>query len=261
VRLVHSADEAVEEINQFYSNYHSSRWLKNQFVIRMHHPLSEAALYDMQKVCRLAPEWPVHQQAYSGAEHERQFQPSDAAGVRLQWPGPGPPAGAGGFHQLAGELGQAATHAYHAAGQGGVEGQLKVLAAWGQSGPAFQQCSVIVEIPPAEQAPIISIENHGKPKPGLLGTAARVLRALPGELALPDILQLRCANPPRSHAGPARYQRAQATLAQLFANTRRAVARAGTVADEAFEVTGFTQQPFFGSRSRAGSIISSEAPR
>ena len=38
VRLVHSADEAVEEINQFYSNYHSSRWLKNQFVIRMHHP-------------------------------------------------------------------------------------------------------------------------------------------------------------------------------------------------------------------------------
>jgi predicted Rossmann-fold nucleotide-binding protein len=62
VRLVHSADEAVEEINQFYSNYHSSRWLKNQFVIRMHHPLSEAALHDIRKVCRLAPEWPFHQQ-------------------------------------------------------------------------------------------------------------------------------------------------------------------------------------------------------
>jgi len=48
VRLVHSADEAVAEINQFYSNYHSSRWLKNQFVMRMQHPLSEQALERLQ---------------------------------------------------------------------------------------------------------------------------------------------------------------------------------------------------------------------
>ena len=71
VRLVHSADEAVEEINQFYSNYHSSRWLKSQFVIRMHHPLSEAALYDIQEgFADLRLSGKYHQQPDSGAEHE-----------------------------------------------------------------------------------------------------------------------------------------------------------------------------------------------
>ncbi|QXI37331.1 LOG family protein [Pseudomonas xantholysinigenes] len=71
VRLVHSADEAVEEINQFYSNYHSSRWLKNQFVIRMHHPLSEAALHDVEEgFADLRLSGRYHQQADSGAEHE-----------------------------------------------------------------------------------------------------------------------------------------------------------------------------------------------
>lgn len=44
MRLAHSVEDAVEEIAQFYRNYHSSRWLKDLFVIRMHHPLSEAAL-------------------------------------------------------------------------------------------------------------------------------------------------------------------------------------------------------------------------
>ncbi|WP_343585187.1 LOG family protein [Pseudomonas sp.] len=71
LRLVHSADEAVEEINQFYSNYHSSRWLKSQFVIRMHHPLSEAALYDIQEgFADLRLSGKYHQQPDSSAEHE-----------------------------------------------------------------------------------------------------------------------------------------------------------------------------------------------
>ncbi|WP_296178596.1 TIGR00730 family Rossman fold protein [Pseudomonas sp. UBA1879] len=48
LKLVYSADEAVDEINRFYSNFHSSRWLKNTFVIRMHHPLSEEALAHLQ---------------------------------------------------------------------------------------------------------------------------------------------------------------------------------------------------------------------
>lgn len=47
--LVHTADDAVAEINQFYSNYHSSRWLKNQFVMRMQHPLSDRALDHIQQ--------------------------------------------------------------------------------------------------------------------------------------------------------------------------------------------------------------------
>ncbi|CAD5108321.1 LOG family protein [Zestomonas carbonaria] len=44
MRLVYSADDAVEEIAQFYRNFHSSRWLKDKFVIRLHHALSDAAL-------------------------------------------------------------------------------------------------------------------------------------------------------------------------------------------------------------------------
>jgi len=71
VRMAHSADEAVEEIRQFYSNYHSSRWLKNQFVVRMHHRLSEAALHDIEEgFADLRLSGRYHQQADSGAEHE-----------------------------------------------------------------------------------------------------------------------------------------------------------------------------------------------
>lgn len=75
VRLVHNADDAVAEINQFYSNYHSSRWLKNQFVIRTHHPLSEAALQDIQEgFADLRLSGTFHQHAYAGEEHdEAQF--------------------------------------------------------------------------------------------------------------------------------------------------------------------------------------------
>lgn len=49
LHLVHSAEEAVAEINQFYSNYHSSRWLKNQFMIRMHRPLTDTALSELEE--------------------------------------------------------------------------------------------------------------------------------------------------------------------------------------------------------------------
>ncbi len=44
LHLVHSAEEAAAEIARFYSNYHSSRWLKDDFVIRLNQPLSEATL-------------------------------------------------------------------------------------------------------------------------------------------------------------------------------------------------------------------------
>jgi len=75
LRLVYSSDEAVEEINRFYSNFHSSRWLKNQFVIRMHHPLSESALEHMREAfadLRLSDDF--HQHTYAGEEHdEAQF--------------------------------------------------------------------------------------------------------------------------------------------------------------------------------------------
>ncbi|WP_027909813.1 LOG family protein [Pseudomonas sp. URMO17WK12:I4] len=44
MRLVHDAESAAQEIDRFYANYHSSRWLKDQFVVRMRHALSDAAL-------------------------------------------------------------------------------------------------------------------------------------------------------------------------------------------------------------------------
>jgi uncharacterized protein (TIGR00730 family) len=73
--LVYSAEEAVEEINRFYNNFHSSRWLKNKFVIRMHHPLNERALEHLQTAFTdLCLSDNFHQHMYLGEEHdEAQF--------------------------------------------------------------------------------------------------------------------------------------------------------------------------------------------
>jgi len=71
LRLAYSADEAVEEINQFYSNFHSTRWLKKKFVIRMRHALNEAALAHMHDAfadLRLNDDF--HQHVYVGEEHD-----------------------------------------------------------------------------------------------------------------------------------------------------------------------------------------------
>ncbi len=47
--LAHSADEAAQHISRFYRNFHSSRWLKGLFVLRMNHPLNEGALHSLHK--------------------------------------------------------------------------------------------------------------------------------------------------------------------------------------------------------------------
>ncbi|MBC3383673.1 TIGR00730 family Rossman fold protein [Pseudomonas sp. SWRI179] len=71
MRLVYNAEEAVEEINQFYRNFHSSRWLKHQFVIRMNHKLSEQAVQQMQvDFADLCLNDCFHQHDYSGEEHD-----------------------------------------------------------------------------------------------------------------------------------------------------------------------------------------------
>ncbi|MES2817822.1 MAG: LOG family protein [Pseudomonadota bacterium] len=44
MRLVHGAEAAAEEIARFYGNFHSSRDLKERFVIRMNHRLNDAAV-------------------------------------------------------------------------------------------------------------------------------------------------------------------------------------------------------------------------
>jgi uncharacterized protein (TIGR00730 family) len=48
MRLVHSAEDAVAEINRFYANFHSTRWVKHIFIMRMRHALSEPALAQLQ---------------------------------------------------------------------------------------------------------------------------------------------------------------------------------------------------------------------
>lgn len=71
VRLVHSTEEAVKEIQQFYANFHSSRWLKQEFVIRMNHSLNEQALEHMQTAfADLCLSGQFRQHTYSGEEHD-----------------------------------------------------------------------------------------------------------------------------------------------------------------------------------------------
>ncbi len=44
MRLVYTAEDAVKEIDHFYRNYHSARWIKDRYVVRMNHALTETAL-------------------------------------------------------------------------------------------------------------------------------------------------------------------------------------------------------------------------
>ncbi|MCL7462298.1 TIGR00730 family Rossman fold protein [Pseudomonas sp. NW5] len=49
IKLVSSAEEAAVEITHFYRNYHSSRWLKGDFAIRMNRPLTTHALQQLHE--------------------------------------------------------------------------------------------------------------------------------------------------------------------------------------------------------------------
>ena len=71
VRLVHSATEAADEIAQFYRNYHSSRWLKDRYVIRLNHMLNEAAMQQLNiEFIDLCKSGGFHQQAYCESEQD-----------------------------------------------------------------------------------------------------------------------------------------------------------------------------------------------
>ena len=49
MRIVRSPQEAGEEIARFYRSFHSTRWFKDCFVIRINHPLHENALETLHK--------------------------------------------------------------------------------------------------------------------------------------------------------------------------------------------------------------------
>ena len=71
VRLVHSAAEAADEIAQFYRNYHSSRWLKDSYVIRLNHSLNEATMQQLNsEFIGLCKSGGFHQQAYCESERD-----------------------------------------------------------------------------------------------------------------------------------------------------------------------------------------------
>ena len=71
MRLVHSAEEAAEEIAQFYRNYHSSRWLKERYVIRLNHALNEAAMQQLNDEFRdLCKQGDFQQQARCDSEQD-----------------------------------------------------------------------------------------------------------------------------------------------------------------------------------------------
>ncbi|WP_027896779.1 TIGR00730 family Rossman fold protein [Zestomonas thermotolerans] len=49
IRLVYGVEDAVQEIARFYSNFHSTRWLRELFVIRLQHALREEALQQLNR--------------------------------------------------------------------------------------------------------------------------------------------------------------------------------------------------------------------
>ncbi len=49
MRQVRSPQEAGEEIARFYRSFHSTRWFKNSFVIRINHPLNDQAMDTLHK--------------------------------------------------------------------------------------------------------------------------------------------------------------------------------------------------------------------
>jgi uncharacterized protein (TIGR00730 family) len=71
MRLALGAEEAAREIAQFYRNFHSSRWLKDRFVIRLNHALSEAALQSIrQSFADISLNGEFVQQPYCEAEQD-----------------------------------------------------------------------------------------------------------------------------------------------------------------------------------------------
>ncbi|HKM37311.1 MAG TPA: TIGR00730 family Rossman fold protein [Thiopseudomonas sp.] len=49
MRQVRTPQEAGEEIERFYLNFHSTRWFRDSFVLRMNHPLNEDAMVTLHK--------------------------------------------------------------------------------------------------------------------------------------------------------------------------------------------------------------------
>ncbi|MCK9237109.1 MAG: TIGR00730 family Rossman fold protein [Thiopseudomonas sp.] len=71
LHLVYTPEEAGREIAKFYSNYHSTRWLRGRFVIRMHHELKAAAIDQLnQEFSDLCKTGNIEQVPYCAETHK-----------------------------------------------------------------------------------------------------------------------------------------------------------------------------------------------
>lgn len=69
IRIATTPQQAAEEITGFYRNFHSSRWLKDTFVIRMNHALNEQAIAELKhEFADLCNSHGFTQQPYSSSE-------------------------------------------------------------------------------------------------------------------------------------------------------------------------------------------------
>lgn len=72
MRLTDNVDVAVDEIEQFYRNYNSSRWHNGQFIIRLNHALSTDAVTQIQQKFRdicPADDFVQHLQCSQSVDH------------------------------------------------------------------------------------------------------------------------------------------------------------------------------------------------
>src|ERR1700712_1017405 len=107
------------------------------------------------------------------------------------------------------------------------------------------QASVVVALATQQTTNQLGRVSAITQKAHLLPTFAGISGQLTAELALPERFKL---FPPVHAALSPRLlnvRTRQTALPQLFADAQRAVARAGTVGNEAFEVSGFGQQTLF----------------
>ncbi|MGE4406100.1 LOG family protein [Pseudomonas sp.] len=106
MRLVDDAEQAAKEIADFYRNFHSSRWLKDRFVLRMNHPLNEQAMaylndefadlclsgeFEQQACCESELDEPELQRlprlsfAFNGRDHGRLRELTDYINEPASW--------------------------------------------------------------------------------------------------------------------------------------------------------------------------------
>lgn len=109
MRLVDNAEDAAAEIDHFYSNFHSSRWLQDRFVMRMNHVLTDAAVsymnehfadlclkghFEQQACCEMELDEPELQPlprlsfVFNGRDHGRLRELTDFINAKEHWASP-----------------------------------------------------------------------------------------------------------------------------------------------------------------------------